>query len=116
MDFKFGQSSITKPAKKAGFSPARRDDPLAGVEYTGNIEADSAAELDALAQGFRQRRDAEEKRFKAATDSEYWFAVCFKDRASKDEFLKTIKAVRLGDKYVDGHALARLLGVDLEGS
>jgi len=92
---------------------AAPDDPLADVPVTGNVETDAAAELDALAQGFRQRRDQEEKRFRNATDSEYWFAVCFRTRADKDAFLAAVGAVaRLGDKYIDGYALAKQLGLD----
>ena len=39
--------------------------------------------------------------------------MCFRTRADKDAFLAAIKATRLGDKYIDGHALARLLDVPL---
>lgn len=116
MAFEFGKTD--KPArtkKPEGFLAAASSavDPLADVEYTDNVEVDSAAELDALAKSFRGRRDAEAKRFEQATDSEYWFAVCFRTRADKDAFLAAIKATRLGDKYIDGHALARLLDVPL---
>ena len=116
MPFDFGSPKTKATRRRASFMApsAQVDDPLGGVEYTGSVEVDSAAELDALAQGFRQRRDDEQKRFQQATDSEYWFAVCFKDRDSKEAFLRAIKAGRLGDKYIDGHALAKLLGVDLD--
>ncbi len=110
----FGKAGKAGKAK-GGFKRGSTPDPLAEVEYTGDLAADCDAEFTALAAGFRQRRDAEAQRFRAATDSEYWFAVCFKDRASKDAFLKAIKATRLGDKYIDGHALAQLLGVNLDG-
>ena len=113
MGFDFGGSK-SKGRKTSSFMnrPAA-DNPLAGVEYTGDLQADSDAELDALAQGFRQRRDRDADRFRDAPDTEYWFAVCFRDRASKDAFLSAIQAAKLGDKYIDGHALARLLSVDL---
>lgn len=112
MPFDFGGG---KARKVAGFmAPAAQvDDPLGGVEYTGNVETDSAAELSALEEGFKQRRKDEDARFKAATDSEFWLAVCFRDREHKDAFLAAVGASRLGDKYLDGHALARLLGIDL---
>lgn len=100
---------------RAGFmsaSPQQRD-PLADVQYTGNLEEDAAAELSALEQGMRERNAAEAKRFQQATDSEFWFAVCFRSRAHKEAFLEGIRAAQLGDKYLDGHALARLLGVTL---
>lgn len=116
MGFEFGKGA--KPGgRKAGFmsAAAQVGDPLAEVQYTGNVEKDSAAELDALAEGFRKRRDQEAQRFRDATDSEFWFAVCFRDRAHKDRFLAQIEAARLGDKYIDGHALAKLLNLDIEG-
>lgn len=88
-------------------------DPLAGVEYTGGIEVDAARELVALEAGFKTRAKAEAARFALATDTEYWFAVCFRDRASKNAFLTAAGLMEIGDKYLDGHAVARLLGVDM---
>lgn len=111
MPFDFGRQPAAK--RKPSFMVGAAPDPLASVEYTDDLQADAAAELSALAEGYRDRARQEQKRFTRATDSEYWFAVCFRDRESKDAFLAAIKAARLGDKYIDGHALARLLGVDL---
>ncbi|MGI8310685.1 hypothetical protein [Saccharopolyspora hattusasensis] len=88
-------------------------DPLEGVNYTGDIEADSAAELDALAKGFRERTKREDERFRLATDSEYWFAVCFRTREDKDAFLKAARLMAIGDKYLDGYAVARTLGIPM---
>lgn len=114
MPFDFGKSKAPSKARTSFISKATAaPDPLAGVEYTDNLETDSRAELDALAEGFRSRRDQEETRFKDATDSEYWFAVCFRTRDDKDAFLAAINATHLGDKYLDGHQLATILGVDL---
>ncbi|WNV82226.1 hypothetical protein [Umezawaea sp. Da 62-37] len=88
-------------------------DPLADVDYTGDLAADSAAELDALAIGFRERTKREDERFRLATDSEYWFALCFKSREEKDAFLQAARLVHIGDKYLDGRAAAMALGVEL---
>jgi hypothetical protein len=88
-------------------------DPLADVEYTGDLAADSEAELDALARGFRERTKREDERFRLATDSEYWFAVCFKTREDKDAFLTAARLLALGDKYLDGYAVARTLGIPM---
>ncbi|MCL2089858.1 MAG: hypothetical protein FWH11_01305 [Micrococcales bacterium] len=84
-------------------------DPLADVEYGDDLAADSAAELTAMEQAYRDRAKTEETRFRAATDSEFWFAVCFASRAEKDAFLAETGAGALGDKYLDGRALADLL-------
>ncbi|MGI8311986.1 hypothetical protein [Saccharopolyspora hattusasensis] len=88
-------------------------DPLANVEYTGNLETDSAAELDALAKGFRERTKREDERFRLATDSEYWFAVCFRTREDKEAFLQAARLMAIGDKYLDGYAVARALGIPM---
>jgi hypothetical protein len=88
-------------------------DPLADVEYTGNLEADSAAELDAVQQGFRDRTKREDERFRLVTDSEYWFVLCFKSREDKEAFLKAAGLMAVGDKYLDGYAAARVLGIPM---
>ena len=84
-------------------------DPLADVEYSGDLEQDCERELSAMEQAYRDRARAEDKRFTNATDSEFWFAVCFRDRAEKDAFLAEFGVGRLGDKYVDGALLAKAL-------
>jgi len=72
-------------------------DPLANVGYTGSVEADSKAEVSAVLQGFKDRAKAEQKRFDLATDSEYWVALCFQSREQKEEFLRAVKMLALGD-------------------
>lgn len=95
---------------------AEIDDPLADVEYAENDLAGNAAkELTALQQGMADRAKKERERFVQATDSEFWFAVCFKSRADKEAFLSSIRVHKhvLGDKYLDGYKLAKILGVDM---
>lgn len=90
-------------------------DPLADVEYTDKLDVDSASELSALQEGFASRGRKERERFRAATDSEFWFAVCFKTREEKEAFLKAAKVHKslMGDKYIDGVKLAKILGIDM---
>lgn len=90
-------------------------DPLADVEYTGDLQADSEAELTAMQQAYRQRAKNEADRFQAATDSEHWFAVCFRSREEKEEFLEEFNLLRLGDKYLDGDLVGKSLRRDMEG-
>lgn len=89
-------------------------DPLAGVEYTGDIETDALSELDALQVAFRDRRRREDRRFKQATDSEFWVAVCFESREQKESFLRNASLDDLGDKYLDGTRVAKTLGIELD--
>ncbi|EME52260.1 hypothetical protein [Amycolatopsis decaplanina] len=88
-------------------------DPLAGVEYTGDEEDDPRPELGALHRGFRERTALELERMQLATESEYWFCVCFKSQDDKDAFLAAAGLVVIGDKYLDGYATAELLGVTM---
>lgn len=92
-------------------------DPLADVVYTGSLEVDALAELSALESAFKGRRKREDDRFRDATDSEYWVAVCFKTRAHKEAFLAGLPGISPidGDKYVNGHQLAHRLGINIEG-
>ena len=87
--------------------------PLEEIDYTGVPEIDTIAETSALLAGMKERNQAEQKRIIDATDSEYWFALCFHTRAEKEAFLKALGWIDLGDKYLDGTAVAERLGVDL---
>ncbi|TXH52465.1 MAG: hypothetical protein E6Q97_16080 [Desulfurellales bacterium] len=62
---------------------------------------------------FKERAKAEDQRFVDNTDSEFWIAIGFQNRAQKEEFLQKTGISRLGDKYLDGMAVAALLGVEL---
>lgn len=113
-------SALSKPkprgkGKRSPFAVAGASDPLADVAYCDppNLEADSAAELNAMQQAFKARAKQEAQRFRDVTDSEYWVAVCFQTREDKDRFLRALNLIQLGDKYIDGHKAAQLLGVDL---
>lgn len=120
MTFHFGEKPVKPPGQKQRPAPLSNSaqaagDPLARVEYTGNVEADAEAELSELLKGFRQRAKEEQERYVLATDSEFWFAVCFRSRDHKEAFLQALGATLLGDKYLDGHQLATLMGIELGG-
>ena len=110
---KFGaKSSAAKKQTfigKAGAAP----DPLADVPLTDSLEVDAAAELDAMTVAYRSRKTDEDKRFRLATDSEYWLAVCFESREQKEAFLRASRTAVLGDKYIDGKRFAAMLGISL---
>jgi hypothetical protein len=89
--------------------PDPTPDPLADVEYTGNVAEDAARELTALEEGYRARAAQEANRFTEATDSEFWFAVVFKNREQKDDFLAQYGLSQLGDKYLLGRDVERIL-------
>lgn len=113
MSFNF-KGSNTGATKRGGFSLSGGEPPE--VEESDSLEVEAANEFSTLESEYVKRRKAEDARRIAATDSEYWFAVCFRSREDKDKFLRKIKAKpRLhGDKYIDGYALAKLLGITME--
>lgn len=100
----------TKPQRPSDPTP----DPLAGLTHTGDLAADSATELTALQEAYRSRAKNEAKRFLAATDSEYWFAVCFTSREEKNAFLQKIGlgGPRDPDKYIPADLLTQVLRLD----
>lgn len=102
--------------KKNPFAADTVPDPMASVEYSSfepDVESDSKLEAAAVLAAFKRRRKDEDRRFMDATDSEFWVAFCFRNRDDKERFLKLAKLAQLGDKYIDGHKAAQVLGVDL---
>ncbi len=83
-------------------------------DATGNAELDSLSEMSEVLTGFRERAQAEQQRYWDAVDSEYWVALCFQTREQKEEFLQKLSLLPLGDKYLDGMAVAQVLGITLE--
>lgn len=82
-------------------------------EPTGNAEADALADLSELQSGFRKRAQDESARFALAVDTEYWACVCFQTREQKEYFFAALNLLQLGDKYIDGLAAAKQLGITL---
>jgi hypothetical protein len=79
-----------------------------------DIEDTAEAEILEALQQFKQKATREEQRMLDATDSEFWVALCFQNRAQKEEFLRRLDILDLGDKYLDGMAVANRLAIDLE--
>lgn len=91
-----GRKAFTKPAEEKT-KPARK------------LEQTSAEELGEAETAFRDRITKEDKRRKLATDSEFWFAVHFSSREEKERFLRKYGLDRIGDKYLSGTAVDRVL-------
>ncbi|MCP3800335.1 hypothetical protein NLX83_13810 [Allokutzneria sp. A3M-2-11 16] len=70
-------------------------------------------ELDETAKGFRERARREAERYLAATDSEYWFAVCFWTEAARDAVLSALNVDAIDGRWVDGYRLAAELGITI---
>lgn len=105
-----------KQAKNLKSKQKEKPQVFEAPEQTGDLEEDLKAELDAVQQGFRNRAKIENDRFDDVTDSEYWFAMCFKTREQKERFLKAMQWIEYGDKYLDGNKIAEQMGVDIGNS
>lgn len=77
-------------------------------------EIEAAGEVSNVLTGFRDRANREDQRFTDATDSEFWIALCFQTREQKEEFLRKARWMAEGDKYLDGMAVAQIMGITLE--
>ncbi len=86
---------------------------LAPKKPVADPVADAPKVLNELQSAFSARRQEEADRFADATDSEYWFAVCFRSREHKEAFLEALDLLDIGDKYLDGHEVAKRLKVKL---
>lgn len=86
-----------------------RNDPFGDIEYTGDLETDTKAELTAAQAAFRDRAKTYKKQRLLVEDSEFWVAVCFRTRADKEDFLRKHGLIHLGDKYLNGYAVAEAL-------
>jgi len=101
--------------EEAGAVQGRRQVDRGGDVHTlEGFEEEAAQDIPVLLSGFKQRAREEEQRLLDAVDSEYWVAVCFQTRAQKEEFLRKLGLLELGDKYLDGMEVAGVLGVELD--
>lgn len=89
-------------------------DPLKGSKPTGDLEADTNRELGQIEQGFRERMKVEAERFKAATDTNYYFCAVFETAGQCDAFLAATGLDKgLSDLFIDGRQLAALMDIEL---
>ncbi len=101
-------------ASLLGDHPAEvADNPLDMLDYPADLEGKARAELDAVQSFIRDERKVKRDAYRVLVDHEYWLCICFQSRAQKEEFLAKAGWADLGEKYVDGLALAELLGVDV---
>lgn len=90
-------------------------DPLAAVPQTDDIQEAVHNEARAIREAFSQKYRGELDQFRAQDDPDYWFLVCFQTAQQKEDFLAATGWESCGGKrYLNGLALARLLGIDIQ--
>jgi hypothetical protein len=88
----------------------KKDEPPA-IAYTGDPEHDCHAELTAVHNSFKERAQAEAKRFKKATESGHWVCLCFQTQEQADAFARAVAGKP--DRFPDGVKIAKKLGIAL---
>jgi hypothetical protein len=99
-----GRKGFAKPAtasKKGGKEEMEKP--------AKSLEESCKDEIGEVEAAFRNSLAKEDKRIAAATDSENWFCVYFASREAKDRFLRDHGLERVGDKYLDGRMVDRVL-------
>lgn len=101
-------------------------DPLAGLPITMDIEQDSLAEQKAMTDAFieqavkaakvgsfKAKGAKENERRRLATNPNFWCCLVFQSEAQKVAFLQNAGLVELGERYLDGRLVAKILGVSI---
>lgn len=99
----FGGMSFNGGFQKATVTP----DPLADVEYTGDLQVDCLREFEVLHAAFMAA--AMPVPLVEPTDSDIYIVIAFPDRQAKEAWLGDYGLKKLGDKYLDGAAIMRQL-------
>lgn len=79
-------------------------------DLEGNVEAELGVALDVLLANKKGKNEL----YRIANDDEFWFAVCFQSKEQKDTFLELAGWAAIGDKYLDGLAVAKRLDVAID--
>lgn len=94
--------------------PTELEKPTAAQEAPQQVQDDKpGAEVSEVLRRFKEAAAGAERRFVDNTDSEYWICLGFQNRAQKEDFLRLSGLIALGDKYLDGVEVAKVLGVQL---
>ncbi len=95
---------------RKAFAKMEKGKPEAKAEKPAkSLEDACKEEIGEVEAAFRNRLTKEDQRKVAATDSENWFCIYFATREAKERFLRDHGLERIGDKYLDGRAVDRVL-------
>ena len=99
---------------RAALTKQPHPNPLADAPEFTDAEQAIKDELNRMGAGLSGISKAWAEKFATMNDTEYWLALCFKDRASKERFLEVFELHQLGDKYLNGHHMAQILGKSID--
>ena len=109
------RKKATAAEMKSAFRYRAHPSALDSVEYTGDLEADTVSELEAIRTAFDAGLDpAWAAEHADILDSPHWVTVFFRDRDHKDKFVRLIDMADTGDKYLSGLLVSETLGIPLD--
>lgn len=101
-DIKFRQTYLSHPH------------PYTVPEPSGDLSTDMFSEVAGIRSALLKGQDPEWAATHAdALDKPHWFVVPFRDRKHREVFVGQTFLGQIGDKYVDGHKAAVIMGIDL---
>lgn len=112
----FGGNGFAGSGNKGRPMSNPHPDPYAELgEPTGDLEADTNEEVEALSaafEGFKQRMKQEKSRFEYAVDAGYWTGICFRSSDDLAAFLDALGDINIyRGGHLDGYEVADLLGL-----
>jgi len=99
-------SSLTRPAIESPFD----SDPTLAQGLEADADEEVSAALQAVLDERAERRDA----YRITNDQDYYLVLCFQCEGQKQEFLEKARWTGLGERFLDGLKVARLMGVDIQ--
>lgn len=81
--------------------------------WSGIAEIDTKREVDETVKLLQAVDKSTKQNFADTMDTEFWCAFYFQTREQKEEFLRKLELLELGDKYIDGMEAARVMGISL---
>ena len=80
---------------------------------TPDVEKDSIEELNEATRAFSDQAKAEQAKFKDNVDANYFTVITFNNSAQLQEFLQKVGLNPADPQYIDGKALAKKLGIEI---
>ncbi len=111
---KVGLERKVRPNFDSMFNPDGMENPLDALPEIDDPQAADEAALSTMYATIKAEKAARREAYRTLIDPEYFCVVCFQNREQKDNFLKAVGWEHLGDKYLDGLAIARIMGVPIE--
>lgn len=90
-----------------------QDDPLDGLEDTGDLEANADMIMSRVAEVFIEDEGRKLDEYRTMVNQDFYLVVCFQSEDQKLDFLDKAGWADLGNLYIDGIQVAKRLSLDV---